>query len=653
MGTYGLAVYGEDTYGGTAAETGLVDFDVSPFVANSVSYEAIRLTWTSPGGDWDEFRLLKNRYGYATHETDGEIVLDTTAAANTYLDNDVVPGDWHYYTIFLLISGDWVRVGTASTLMIRNYDYAGRLFSGLPNYYQLVPSAVGGDYNQPNLILAGFLQAMALPFDYIKTYYDLLLYLNDPMRCNLGNLANLAAQFGIEFEASAPARLFRQRVANAGYLGRQKGTVEGIRNLVNLTTGWDVQIDMGPNLMLNEDQAAFYHPVYAPWDPTVNYPLNTRVTYQGFVYQAKANAYGASTAPSGSSSTNTWWTIEQNLADQTLANLLGWAVVYMGTIWAVNLNLGVLGVGYQTEVDSSVDSSNVLVIQNSNSSNNSLTLGARSVGDDTNPINPITQGIPLPNITEPWDSTRQYFTGDTAMFHGRPVRALTDSLNVSPNSDASSNGTWEPLGFDERPFLMISMFAQGAAGTYVNAYPFIDYYDQFGKKIITVQADALPAWQVWDSFTANWGNLAGRVADVGGLTWSSSIGAWQAGSSDNGIAYSTGSGQQVATVTRPSTPDATVAVTFDSDPNGGRDQGLVLRYKSDQSHLFAGRGSLYSVTAGTKTLIANYSASFAAGDRMTVVLSGTSIIVKKNGTQVLSTTSSFNSTQVTYGIGVE
>jgi hypothetical protein len=92
-----------------------------------------------------------------------------------------------------------------------------------------------------------FLSIFGFGFDMVKSYYDSNRYTNDAMHTRYDNIAQLATQFGIDFEASTPAYLFRQRVRDAATLGRQKGTLEQIRSVISETTGYDADLRIGYN----------------------------------------------------------------------------------------------------------------------------------------------------------------------------------------------------------------------------------------------------------------------------------------------------------------------------------------------------------------------------------------------------------------------
>src|ERR1700753_3367357 len=135
-----MAIYEFSTYGipspfyGIQAPSGYI---VEPFTAQSVNYTTVQLTWQQPSAKFVEFRLIRNRFGYPVNETDGEILLDSpTWPGQLYNDTSVIPGQYHYYGIYLLILyADfyaWVRAGVTAPLAIQDYG-SGDWF------YQLIP----------------------------------------------------------------------------------------------------------------------------------------------------------------------------------------------------------------------------------------------------------------------------------------------------------------------------------------------------------------------------------------------------------------------------------------------------------------------------------------------------------------------------------
>jgi hypothetical protein len=102
------------------------------------------------------------------------------------------------------------------------------------------------------------------------------------------------------------------------------------------------------------------------------------------------------------------------------------------------------------------------------------------------------------------------------------------------------------------------------------------------------------------------------------------------------------------------TVSAVVGVTAAATPNCG----LTLRAQ-DASNLYiveirvdaSYTPKIYKSVGGTNTAIATGAAvTFVAGDTLSAVLSGTSIIVKRNGTTIVSVTDSTYTTQTKHGL---
>lgn len=154
---------------------------------------------------------------------------------------------------------------------------------------------------------------------------------------------------------------------------------------------------------------------------------------------------------------------------------------------------------------------------------------------------------------------------------------------------------------------------------------------------------------VSDTFTRADSSSSLGTADTG-QAWTALAGTW--GISSNKAYKVTASAQGYAVIDSLHA-DCTVAVTVSgaSMTAGG---GVTFR-ASDASNLWFvdidGTGSsIYKNQTGSLTNMLSGMAGFTAGDVMSVVLLGTSIIVKKNGTQIGSLTNSFNSTATKHGL---
>lgn len=649
MAIYGVSFYGQDKYGPPT----YVDFSVGDFVADPQGFDLIDLTWTSPRGDWDRMRVVRNWNGFPVDESDGEILVDTDGALAHLVDRKVRPGAWHYYAIWILSGGDWYRAGISTTLMTADNGYGERLFDHLPMYHKMLQGVVDDLPAVENTTLKTFLGVLGSGLDYLKTYYDSLRVLNDPMKNHLSQLVALAEQFGIDYTPVTPSHLFRSRVLNAGTLARQKGTPEHIRSVIGMTVGWNIEANLGPNMMLNEDAASFVHPSYDLWDSTVNYAAKDRVKYNGYTYQCQTGgAYGTSQAPSGTNTSNTKWTWLNGDSDTTLVDSDGAVAGWESQSFTAGVSPGTysasIGVGVQSATDATVSSANALLLVNK--SGVTADLGVHSTaGSAKDQLNAVLRGVPIPAPAAAWDATVQYDLGDRVTYKNLPYRALTASLGAAPSGTTANNASWSCLGRDDREQFTSSVYIKGQTGFQDRlAYPVVEFFDDRGKLLATLDTSTDASVNIFDGFSNRAGTLTGRTTDVGGKTWTIDSGGWTV--SDRGFVYPTAT-SSMASVT--GAADGRVSVTFHSAPAGTQKQAVVFRAASATSYLKATRTALYSTSGSTDTLIANYTTPFSDGDRMTVTFTGSAITVLRNGSNVLSASSTINQTSTKHGILVK
>ena len=659
MAIYGISLYGRDKYGPStpigsipgAFDTdsrSIVDYDVDPFTADALDYGSITLSWSSPKGNWTEFRLVKNWLGFPVTEDDGLILLDTTGASSGFVDNVVKPGEWHYYGLWVKsTSGPWIRAAVACTLMLQDYGLGDTLFDNLPEYHRLLQGHMDDLPLIENDDLKRFLQVLGMGLNYIKTYYDSMHFLHDPMKARAQQLLSMAHELGVEYSPASPARLYRQHVLNAATLGREKGTAEEIRSAASLVTGWDIDIIPGPNMLLNEDQASFIHPQYDLWDAGVNYPAGSRVAYNGFLYTANTGgAYGDAQAPSGTAASNTWWAGLSNLIDNTLrasdGSFAGWSPVNYSGGTAPTDAVSV-GVGIQSPTDPTVSWANALVVQNTTGATASL--GARSAGGDlTKPEDAVLRGVPVPRPV-PWDVADRYEIGDVVSYNSDTYVANKITDGDQPDTNPTYWSKVSPI--DERVAMVLSAHVLGrdATSKTLVAYPVVDVYDAHGNRLATLDGYTRGT-QIYDALTRRPGSLASRSTDVGTKTWTVSSGTWTA-VTGLGV-FTTAAGQ--ATIT--GNADGQVSVTMQG-VSPGLSQALIFRGTDSTHYLKATRSGLYTVNGATVAQLGTYSKAVGEGDRLTATFSGSAITILRNGVGVLSVTSTYNSTGTMHGTLVE
>jgi hypothetical protein len=151
---------------------------------------------------------------------------------------------------------------------------------------------------------------------------------------------------------------------------------------------------------------------------------------------------------------------------------------------------------------------------------------------------------------------------------------------------------------------------------------------------------------ITDSFNRADSSTSLGTADTG-QTWTALAGTW--GISSN-KAYHVSTFADGYAVIDAGTGDCTVALTLSTVGSGG----ITFR-AVDSTHLWfvdatATGSNLYRCDGFGPNLMANLGTSWANGDIMTIVLSGSSIVVKKNGTSIYSTTDSTYATATKHGL---
>ena len=290
MAIYGFSPYGIDSpFYGIQAPSGYI---VEPFTAQSINYTTVQLNWQRPTADFAEFRLIRNRFGFPVNETDGEILLQSsTWPGQLFSDTSVIQGDYHYYGIYLLILyADfyvWVRSGVTACLATQDYGTGDFLYSLIPDHMTQINQTELTTDTLGNSFLRNFMDVVGWGFDYIKTQYAMEANVNNPMLISLGDVMDLAGEVGYIFEPEIEARLTRKGVLNQATVARKRGTLQGIAEEVEIVCGWDVDIQSGYNMFLENDQAFFVNPVftYPVYSSIISYNSGEFVTLNNFVYK--------------------------------------------------------------------------------------------------------------------------------------------------------------------------------------------------------------------------------------------------------------------------------------------------------------------------------------------------------------------------------
>lgn len=674
MAIYGISLFGQSVYGYTAPP----QFSVDPFNADPHDYGTINLSWVRPAGSITAWRLVKNMNGYPTDQDDGSVVIDSAAGfpGTAYADTSIIPGAYHYYGFFVQVNTEenlWVCAGTTGCLMIQNYDSASFMLNLVPDFYVNLSNNTDLLQADPtgNLFLDSFMSVFGWGIDYLHTQYDTYLNFNDPLKMPINDLYNLAVELGLDINPAISPYTLRKAVFYNAVINKTKGTLQGLMTELSALTGWNANLWIGPNLMLSNDQSFFEDPDIAEWNPYLNYAVGELTEYNSYIYICLLSPnYGES--PSGTTSSNTWWQVQQSVASTVLNNSLTggvdtWEGIYNSTP-TVALPSGALTeiIGVQDPLATLTHDANALQLTNLNSLTTDLWM--RSVsrtaaerGSQTYPdqYQAIADGIPVPSrlTATQWDAVTTYYPQEVVLYNSQPFMALRTSVgSVPPYSSRGTNSQdWEPLSYSDRYRIVSSAYVKGSAITVV---PFVEWYDTSGNFITRVMArnngtnPSLPNGIAFDSFITGTGqDLSSFTSlDDGVYNWTTQTGDFAVSPYADGCAYPISQTTRSMVTVDAGSASVQTGLTFVTYPTDTYTTGLVLRFASSDSYLEATMSSLLENNSGTFTNLGNYSTACVPGDRLLVTLNGNNITVYRNGHSVLSESTTFNNTETVFGI---
>lgn len=185
-----------------------------------------------------------------------------------------------------------------------------------------------------------------------------------------------------------------------------------------------------------------------------------------------------------------------------------------------------------------------------------------------------------------------------------------------------------------------------------------------GSDVVLVHYDTLnsspgsaalstPGVNIADNFNRANGSLG--VTSTGGATWVTPLGTWVV--SSNRAAETSSAAQVSRCYVESGVSDATVSVALAVLPGGGggylglyvrqagaTDSGILIQYAVSENTL-----EIMRRTAGANTSLGSIAHTAIGGDIMSVVMAGSSIIVKMNGVTKLNVTEATYSTNTKHG----
>ena len=558
-----MAVYGPSVYG-TSSQYGLdalPSYLCGQMAAQSTNYDQVLVKWTKPLGVIFRYRLLSSRSGYPINENDGVILIDQAGyPGSIYIDQKVIPGTYKYYGLYVQISAmdnTWLRSGVTACLTNQNHGSADWLENLLPSYFRSMPDGAALPVDANGLSdLDKFCQVMGWGLDYVKTQYAMFAdHVNDPKAIPLNDLWSMADELGLKFSPETDAATVRKAVANATVVFRQRGTIEGIKAEISMKTNWDADVQVGQNIMLEDDQSQFMSPIFLPYDanrvynagdmvyvvatgqpPSTFFPSSRAYWYNsvwsgnGYWYKCLVDDTVGVAPPADGTDTTPWGCIRD--ADDwllTLSNAVTGGISTWELLTPANTNgvptgptpfLQGLGVAIPSS-DGTQNALNSLRLYNKDVSPS--TMWARSLartsgvvtGEDlqVDPLQVIKDAIPVPWVLDDqaWDAGTEYATNDLVLYQGQSFIALRQSTGATPPTSNSATPEWAPLSYDRRIRLMVSALTSqnmtDVTDLTAAVVPFVEWYDQRGNFIARVFArnsgtdPSRPDALTFDSFT--------------------------------------------------------------------------------------------------------------------------------------------------------
>ncbi|MDP9870457.1 MULTISPECIES: hypothetical protein [Streptosporangium] len=658
-----MAVYRVDQYARTfyGPNPELPSFDEQAFTAHSVAYDGIYLSWDLPAGQYGGFRLVASLDGYPRTLDDGRLVIDADAAPSSYIDAQTLPGRFHYYAIFLKINNVWVRAGTASTLHVKNHQMVDWLWRRMPIHHRLLQGSnltVDADSNQT---LARFIHMIGYGLDRVRSSMDAALTASELRTTHITTAGHLAASLGAFVPEGVTPTQARVMTIDSAYLSSERGHPDTMKAAARAASGWDLELRQTLNLLPSSDMSEQINPLFPPWDASIRYAVGAVVAVDLHLYRCLVAAYGIDQAPPGNGSNNTWWTVHTAVDDRTaaydsgLSTQHGWsgASFTAGVIDAKAVPKIAVGVPHPVTGDRDA---NCLTIHNTHTAAADIAAWSLPPNPTADPMIPVQYGIPLPRITV-WDKTRTYRVEDLTEFRGQVYRAVRRSVGLRPDTSPE----WAKNSSDRRLRLTVSAYIHQPHGTAQAAapcFPYVTWFDEFGRTIGTRAAVASADTRVLDTFTGYPGAdalapLQGRTTEFGGKTWTSPVAGFIRDSYADGAVRPAVPGQRCLSIIDYGVKDAVVAATLATTPSGANKQGLILRYIDAANYIRASRSTLDRVQAGVVTTLATYAYPVQNGDRLSVRAAGDNFTIQINSATVATATSAFQNTATRFGIVLE
>ena len=244
----------------------------------------ISVEWTWPANDWTHFSLVRSTRSGVRRREEGQVMMTTkgkewdqfayqTTGLPVYRDPQPPPGEWVYYTAFVLDRNRiWKYAGEVFEVSIEDYNWALQLPELLPGVAIADLQRTASPAEQSNTLVS-FLQPPGALLDKVVTMGEAAQYFWDPLRVPPQMLQSLTESVGYDWDESLGGQRWRW-VLNA-LMGPRQGSLPSIRNFTAGATGCDARVEISNNLMLDVNDSSFENGtlVGAKWLPAANIEL--------------------------------------------------------------------------------------------------------------------------------------------------------------------------------------------------------------------------------------------------------------------------------------------------------------------------------------------------------------------------------------------
>lgn len=323
----------------------------------------ISVEWTWPEGDWTDFSIVRSVRSPVRRREEGQVMMETkgrvwdhfayqTTGLPVYRDPQPPPGEWVYYTVFVLDQNRiWNFAGTVFDVSIADYNWALQLPESLPGVAIADTTRTASPAEQSN-VLVQFLQTPGALLDKVVTMAEAAQYFWDPLRVPPQMLQAMTESIGYFYDDSLG--IGRTRWVLDALMGSTQGSLTSIRRFAEGATGCDSRVEISNNLMLDVNDSSFENGTLTgtKWQPLANLELrkyenwsdkhptlHPNVQIDWFLYLKAAGTYTC--GPNYTSTT----TPNPTIAEQGLP-VGSWEVARMGVhaykpdATAVTLTLG-------------------------------------------------------------------------------------------------------------------------------------------------------------------------------------------------------------------------------------------------------------------------------------------------------------------------